>query len=119
MGEPTLLALAMEVQTAHAQLAAELGDCSEQARYLTKAVAERLATLIEALRGREQKLEHLHGAIADRMNNLLMAISTASDLLRTTDDGEAAARVCEHLDATVETGRQSVKRLRESLGPLH
>ena len=119
MGESTLLALALEVQHAHAQLVTELGECSEQARFLTEAVAKRLSVLVEALREREEKLEHLHSAIADRMNNLLMAISTASDLLRTTDDAEAAGRIREHLEATVETGRQSVKRLRDSIGPLH
>ena len=117
MEEQTLLALARAVQHAHAQLAHEVRDCSEQARFLADAVEHRLDRLVEAMRERETGLDELRDAIADRMNNLLMAIKTARDLLRTPDE-QSIARVREQLDATVDKGRYAVKSLRDSLGPL-
>jgi hypothetical protein len=117
MEEQTLLALARAVQQAHAQLADEVRDRSEQARFLADEAQRRLEGLVSALRDREDGLDELHEAIADRMNNLLMAIKTARDLLRTPDE-QCIVRVREHLDATVDKGRHAVKGLRDSLGPL-
>lgn len=115
--QQTLLALARAVQQAHAHLADEVRDGSEQARFLTDEVKQRLEGLVSALRDREDRVDEMHDAIADRMNNLLMAIKTARDLLRSPDE-QCIVRVREHLDATVDKGRHAVKGLRDSLGPL-
>jgi len=80
-------------------------------------VKRRLDVLVEEVRNRDQQLDALHEALADRMNNLLMAIKTASDLLR-GDQHESVSQARERIDATVENGRHSVKRLRESLSNL-
>jgi ABC-type transporter Mla subunit MlaD len=118
MSENGLLALAQSVQSAHARLSAEVRDRSEQARYLVDEVERRLEQLVTALRERSEGLDALHDAIADRMNNLMMAIKTASDLLRDTPSEEEVSRVREQLDATVESGREAVKRLRDAVRPI-
>jgi len=116
MAETTLLALALAAQDAHSRLAATAGALPEEAQFLIGEVEKRLHLLVEHVRDREEQLDTLHEAIADRMNNLLMAINTASNLLRNGED--AAAPIRERLDATVENGRQSVKRLRDALTNL-
>ena len=117
MAETTLLSLALAVQDAHARLAASADDLPENGRILVAEVKRRLDVLVEELRNREQQLSELHETLADRMNNLLMSIKTASDMLR-NGNGESAAHVRERLDTSVENGRQSVKRLRDSLTNL-
>jgi hypothetical protein len=117
MAENTLLALALSVQDAHDRLISAVETLPEEARFLVSEVEKRLKVLIAQLREREQQLDGLHEALADRMNNLLMAIKTASDILR-GEDGEDMATVRERLDGTVENGRQSVKKLRDALGHL-
>ena len=116
MAETTLLTLALAVQDAHARLAAQTDTLPEPGRFLVGEVEKRLAQMVAAVRERDQHVDALHDALADRMNNLLMAIKTASDLLRNGDDHNALVR--ERLDATVENGRESVKKLREALGNL-
>lgn len=114
----TLLSLALAAQHAHARLAAAAdGGLSEEGQFLVSEVQRRLETLVTEIRQREEKLDHLSDALADRMNNLLMAIKTASDLLRSPSE-EAGTQVREQLEATVETGRQAVKRLREVITDL-
>jgi len=117
MPETTLLALALAVQDAHARLASSADVLPEEGRVLVGEVKRRLDVLVEELRHREEQLDELHDALADRMNNLLMAIKMASDLLR-GDDNESVSHVRERIDVTVENGRQSVKRLRDSLSNL-
>jgi hypothetical protein len=117
MAETTLLTLALAVQDAHARLAVQMDGLPEPGRFLVGEVEKRLAQMVIAVRARDERCEQLHDALSDRMNNLLMAIKTASDLLRNGEDGTAAA-VRERLDATVENGRESVKKLREALGDL-
>jgi len=117
MAETTLLALALAVQDAHARLAATSDELPEEARFLIGEVEKRLNLMVATLREREQQLDALHEAIADRMNNLLMSIRTASDLLRNGDD-EATSPVRDRLDSSVENGRQAVKRLREALSNM-
>jgi len=115
MPEMTLLALALAVQDAHARLASAVDGLSEEASMLVTETKRRLDLLVAQLREREERIEAMHEALADRMNNLLMAIRTASDLLRNPETADVV-RVREKLDATVETGRQSVKRLQDTLG---
>src|SRR5215212_2557886 len=115
MGETTLLALALTVQDAHTRLTAQVDTLPEEARFIVGEVEKRLEQLVSAVRAREQNLDALRDALADRMNNLLMAIRTASDLLRGGDDDSTAA-VRERLDATVDNGREALKKLREALG---
>jgi hypothetical protein len=117
MAETTLLALALAVQDAHGRLATSADGLPEEARFVIVEVKRRLEILVTEMRNREQQLDELHDALADRMNNLLMAIKTASDLLR-GEDNDAASHVRERLDSSVENGRQSVKRLRDSLTNL-
>jgi len=114
MPETTLLALALAVQDAHARLASAVDGLSEEARFLVTETKRRLDLLVVHVRERDERFEALHDALADRMNNLLMAIRTASDLLRHPDPDDIA-HVRERLDATVETGRQAVKRLQDTL----
>ncbi|HJQ35998.1 MAG TPA: histidine kinase [Thermoanaerobaculia bacterium] len=116
MAETTLLTLALAAQDAHARLAAHTDSFPEPGRFLIGEVEKRLAQMVAAVRERDQHVDVLHDALADRMNNLLMAIKTASDLLRNGEDHTALVR--ERLDATVENGRESVKKLRDALGNL-
>ena len=115
MPETTLLALALAVQDAHARLASAVDGLSEEARYLVTETKRRLDLLVVHVRERDERIEALHDALADRMNNLLMAIRTAADLLRNPDPDDID-HVREKLDSTVETGRQAVKRLQDTLG---
>lgn len=117
MSETTLLALALAVQDAHARLASAVDGLSEEASMLVTETKRRLDLLVLHVRERENRVAALHDALADRMNNLLMAIRTASDLLRNPDPDDVAL-VREKLDATVESGRQSVKRLQNTLGTV-
>jgi hypothetical protein len=114
MAETTLLALALAVQDAHARLASAVDGVSEEANMLVTETKRRLDLLVVRVREREDRIEAMHDALADRMNNLLMAIRTASDLLRNPASADVAL-VREKLDATVETGRQAVKRLQDTL----
>lgn len=117
MAETKLLTLALAAQDAHARLSAQLECLPESGRFLAGEVETRLAQMVAAIRDREEHLDALHDALADRMNNLLMAIKTASDLLRGGESDNRAA-VRERLDATVDNGRESLKKLREALGGL-
>jgi len=110
----SLLALALAAQDAHARLAASADGLPEEGRFLIAEVEKKLGMLVARVRDHDAGLDSLREAISDRMNNLLMAIKTASDLLR-GEEGETAAAVRERLDATVESGRQSVKRLRDAV----
>ena len=116
MAETTLLALALAVQDAHARLAASADDLPEEGRILIGEVKRRLDILVTQVRDREQQLDTLRDALADRMNNLLMSIKTASDLLR-NENGETA-QVRDRLEASVENGRKSVKQLSDSVTNL-
>ncbi len=80
MAEPTLLALALAVQDAHSRLVQSADDLPEQGRFLIREVQRRLETLVTEIRARDGELDALHEALADRMNNLLLAIKTATDL---------------------------------------
>lgn len=114
MAETTLLALALSVQDAHAGLVATADALPEEARFLIEEVDKRLKVMVATLREREEQLDNLHDAIADRINNLLMSIRTCSDLLRNGDP--QINNVRERIDTTVDNGRQTVKQLREALG---
>jgi sensor c-di-GMP phosphodiesterase-like protein len=114
-GEGTLLAVALAVHDAHTRLAAEVRDSSQEARYLVDEVSRRLELLVANIREREHALASLEDAIADRMNNLLMSIKTVADLVR-AEQGET--RVSEQLDAAVQSGRTSVRGLRDVCGDL-
>jgi hypothetical protein len=114
MAETTLLALALAVQDAHARLASAVDSLSEEANILVTETKRRLDLLVVHVRQREEHIEAMHDALADRMNNLLMAIRTAGDLLRNPATADVSL-VRENLDATVETGRQAVKRLQDTL----
>jgi hypothetical protein len=118
MSEATLLALALAVHDAHARLADEVRGSSEEARFLVEETARRLELLVAHLRRREEEIQEVRDALADRMNNLLMSIKTTSDLLRAGSGEEARSRACEHLDSAVDSGRTSVRRLREALARL-
>ena len=117
MPETTLLALALAVQDAHGRLTATADLLPEEARFLIEEVEKRLKLMVSTLRDREEQLDSLHEAIADRINNLLMSVRTCSDLLRNGDE-ETTPAVRERLDTSVETGRQTVKQLREALGNI-
>jgi hypothetical protein len=106
--------LALAAQDAHARLAASADQLPEEGRFLIEEVEKKLGVRVEAVRRREEQLDALHEALGDRINNLLMAIRTASDLLR-NGDGDDVAGIRERLDASVETGRASVKKLRDAL----
>lgn len=117
MAETTLLSLALSVQDAQTRLAAAAAALPEEERFLVAEAQSRVETLVLEIRQREQKLDHLSDMLADRMNNLLMAIKTASDLLRSPSE-EATTHVRGQLDATVESGRRAVKRLRDAITGL-
>lgn len=119
MAETTLLAHAVAVQDAQARLIPAADELPEPGRFLILEGQRRLATLVAEIRERESELDHLREALADRMNNLLMAIQTASDLLRTSaENGNTTTRVRDQLDAAVHSGRESLKQLRETLTNL-
>ena len=113
MAETTLLALALAVQDAHARLVVTADALPEEARFLIEEVDKRLKLMVATLREREEQLDNLHDAIADRINNLLMSVRMCSDLLRSGNG--LASGVRERLDTAVDNGRQSVKQLREAL----
>ena len=116
MAETTLLALALSVQDAHARLVASADALPEEARFLIEEVDKKLKVMVATLREREEQLDNLHDAIADRINNLLMSIRMCSDLLRS--ENGTTENVRERLDTAIDHGRQSVKQLREALGNM-
>ena len=118
MPEPTLLALALAVNDAHRSLSRQVRDSSEAARFLVDEVEKRLDLLVTQIREREGQLDSIHEAVADRINNLMMSIRTASDLLRVSPDDETSRTLRSRLERTIETGREAVKRLRDAIRDL-
>ena len=118
MAQTTLLALALAAQDAHARLISAADQLPEPERTLIVEGQRRLSMLVAAIRERESELDNLHEALADRMNNLLMIIRTASDLLRTEEQTLLSTRVRGQLDGAVDSGRESLKQLRELLTNL-
>lgn len=118
MAETTLLALALAAQDAHARLIPVADELPEPARILILEGQRRLAVLVAELRARESEFDNLREVLADRINNLLMAIRTACDLLRTDEQTAITTRVSGQLDGAVNSGRESLKQLREILTSL-
>lgn len=80
MAETTLLALAVSVQDAHAHLSGQLDSLPEPGVFLIAETGKRLAQIVAAIREREDSLDSMHDALAERMNQLLEAIENVSDL---------------------------------------
>src|SRR5689334_2206949 len=70
---------------------------------------ERLAELAAEIEEQAEAVIVVDRTVADRMNNFLMAVQTACDLLRNEN---GSSDVCHHLRQTVERGRSAVTDIR-------
>jgi hypothetical protein len=78
-----------------------------------------LADLATELDMCEERVAALTTTLAARLDNLLMSIEIANDLLRTTPADEVTlARLRRQLDETVSSGRRSLKTLPDAVGQL-
>ena len=118
MDSATLLDLVQSIQHAHARVSQLAREQVPEVAPLIAHERSLLETLVAELKAREAHVAQLSTTLADRLNNLLMAVQTVSDLLRNTPDEVAAARLRRHLDDTVGDGRESLKRLRDAVGLL-
>jgi len=80
-----------------------------------QSAGERLAQLAFDLDAHADGIDVVDRTVADRMNNFLMSVQTASDLLR--GNGEQPD-VRNHLRLTVEQGRSTVSDIRRALSML-
>ena len=118
MQDVDLLTLAMSLRDAHKRLSALVRTSLPQAAPLADEETLMLEQLVDSLRAREERLGEVKVIVADRLNNVLMAVKTASDLLRTQPSVETTAVIRQRLDATVETGRDALKRINGGLARL-
>lgn len=118
MQSDTLLDLVNEIRAANARMRQLARERVPDAAPLVDHQDALLENLVAQLEAREKHVNRLTETLADRLNNLLMSVQTVSDLLRHEPDAAAAARLRRHLDETVGTGRESLKRLRDAVGQL-
>jgi len=76
---------------------------------------ERLAELAAAIEEQAEAVVVADRTVADRMNNFLMSVQTAYDLLRNEN---GSSDVCHHLRQTVERGRSAVTDIRRVLSAI-
>jgi hypothetical protein len=112
-----LLASAERLRDAHQRLATAVLASSG---VLVALEEERvvLNELLAEIRSREEAIDGVQSLIADRVNNLLMSIKTASNLLRKGTGDVTPMDVSQQLDASVEGGRTSLRTMRDAVARL-
>ncbi len=119
MEPETLVDLAKAARQANARVGELAREHFPEACPLIEREDELLDALVTELEMREENVAALTSTLADRLNNLLMAVQTASDLLRTTPADELTIiHLCRQMENTVCTGRESLKTLQDAVGEL-
>ena len=117
MDSETLLRLANELRDVNRRLVAAEEDSVEMRRLLEHQAAV-IDLLVKRAADREKAVLACSHTMADRLNNLLMAIQTIADQLRSREDKTAADRLGPQLELIIRTGRESFKVLREAVAQL-
>jgi hypothetical protein len=113
-----LLALAERLRDAHQRLTTAVLTGSDGVAAVLDEESVVLKELLAEIRRRDDSFDGVQSLVADRVNNLLMCIKTASNLLSRGNDEDSIAVLRQHLDTSVEGGRESLRRMREALAAL-
>lgn len=89
--------------------------CSAEDSAALQQARERLAELAAEIDQHAEAVVVVDRTVADRMNNFLMSVQTACDLLRGSN---VSSDVCQHLRLTVEHGRVAVSDIRRALAMM-
>ncbi|HEX9982594.1 MAG TPA: hypothetical protein VGF69_04985 [Thermoanaerobaculia bacterium] len=105
-----------------------LCDLHSQAMELARAgvppveLLEQQQQLIAELKARVHHQQSRRAAVAelvsDRINNMLMAVQTATDLLRRVPDEDGCAELRHRLTTTVDSGRDALRRIQAGIAEL-
>lgn len=116
-----LVSLAAALSAVHERARAHIDALPVPAAELRRAIDEQtslLRILGERVGALEQRRATVHDTVADRMNNVLMSVQTVADLLKRPQNGETFEDLRQRLHATVETGRDALRRIQAGLAEL-
>ncbi|HEX7155479.1 MAG TPA: hypothetical protein VF618_28695 [Thermoanaerobaculia bacterium] len=112
-----LSSLVDAVRLAHAQAVelARAGLSPLDALEKQQRLLEELSACIGRTRAQKAIVAEL---LSDRMNNMLMAVQTATDLLRRPPDAAECEDLRRRLLTTIDSGRESLRRIHAGLAEL-
>ena len=117
MESETLLRVANDLRDVNRRLWAAEDDSVEMRRLLEHQTAI-IDLLAKRLEDREKAVLACSHSMADRINNLLMAIQTIADQLRSREDSAGTDPLGTQLEQIIRGGRESLKVLREAVAQL-
>lgn len=112
------LALARSIRAAHDALSQRLRDGDALSVDDLDGHGRLLDELIDDLTLHDRQLQESMELLAHRINNLLMAVQTASDTLALEPEKEQLARLRQRLSETVGMGKHTLGEVRQMLGGL-
>jgi light-regulated signal transduction histidine kinase (bacteriophytochrome) len=77
-----------------------------------------MAELTDRLHQQQERRAALAELVSDRINNVLMGVQTATDLLRHPPEEERCAELRQSLISTVDSGRDALRRIQAGLAEL-